>query len=316
MTTAETSQTVWVQAPIMWPPTGTATADEPMRTLETMAREMEAADPAIAAVSVFAGFSFADTPDTGVSFTATTFGDPESARKKLDELSAWAIEHQELGNRVDESLSDAMASIQDDINGGRTPVVIVEPADNIGGGAPGDATTILRTLIEHRIDNSAVVINDPRAVAEIDQGSLSPGSITRLTIGGGSQLTDGPLELDVEILARSDGKFELEDHHSHLASMNGIHIDMGACAVVRHQGVTILLTSRKTPPFDLAQLRSQGIVPEKLNVIGVKAAVAHRRAYDTISKSSYTVDTPGPCSSNLSGFPFKKVRRPIYPLDE
>jgi hypothetical protein len=38
---------------------------------------------------------------------------------------------------------------------------------------------------------------------------------------------------------------------------------MGPSAVVRiGDGITVLLTSRKTPPFDLAQLRSQGLVPE------------------------------------------------------
>ncbi|HZP85049.1 MAG TPA: MlrC C-terminal domain-containing protein, partial [Chthonomonadaceae bacterium] len=111
------------------------------------------------------------------------------------------------------------------------------------------------------------------------------------------------------------GKFTLEDRQSHLASMSGAQIDMGPCAVVRHRGVRILLTSHKTPPFDLGQWRSQGIVPETLSVIGVKAAVAHRRAYDPIAKASYWVDTPGPCSSNLRTLPFRRIRRPIYPLD-
>jgi microcystin degradation protein MlrC len=130
------------------------------------------------------------------------------------------------------------------------------------------------------------------------------------------------LTIDVELLSTSDGQFRLEDPHSHLASMAGMQIDMGPCATVRHnlgiagQGVRILLTSRKTPPFDLGQLRSQGIEPETLSVIGVKAAVAHRQAYDKITRASYTVDTPGPCSSDLRTFPFEHVRRPFFPLDD
>jgi microcystin degradation protein MlrC len=51
-------------------------------------------------------------------------------------------------------------------------------------------------------------------------------------------------------------------------------------------------------------------------VIGVKAAVAHRRAYDRVVKASFTVATPGPCSSDLRGFPYQHVRRPIVPLDD
>jgi microcystin degradation protein MlrC len=170
-------------------------------------------------------------------------------------------------------------------------------------------------LIEHQVQNAAVVINDPQTVAQLQ--SLPIGARKSVAIGGkSSRLTDGPIELEVELLSRSDGRFELEDRNSHLASMSGVHVDMGPCAVVRHAGVRILLTSRKTPPFDLGQLRSQGLEPEQLSVIGVKAAVAHRRAYDPIARASYWVATPGPCTSDLRSLPYRHVRRPIFPLDE
>ena len=90
--------------------------------------------------------------------------------------------------------------------------------------------------------------------------------------------------------------------------MYGNQFDMGPCAVVRHKNIRILLTSNKTPPFDLAQWRSQGIDPEKLNVVVVKAAIAHRAAYDPIAVRSFTVDTAGPCSGNLKRLPYKRLR--------
>jgi microcystin degradation protein MlrC len=76
-----------------------------------------------------------------------------------------------------------------------------------------------------------------------------------------------------------------------------------------------LLTSRRTPPFDLGQWRSQGVDPEKLSVIGIKAAAGHRQAYDPIAVASYTVDLPGPCAENLGRLPYRRIRRPIFPLD-
>ena len=39
-----------------------------------------------------------------------------------------------------------------------------------------------------------------------------------------------------------------------------------------------------------------------------RAAVAHRAAYDPITARSFTVDTPGPCSSNLRRLPYKHLR--------
>jgi microcystin degradation protein MlrC len=169
--------------------------------------------------------------------------------------------------------------------------------------------------LNHNAQGAVVVINDPESVARCH--GLTRGARETLLIGGkASALSGGSVELEVEILSTSDGRFELEDRQSHLATMWGTRVDMGPCAVVRHGGTRILLTSKKTPPFDLGQLRSQGIEPEEARVIGVKAAVAHRRAYDPIAVTSYTVATPGACSSDLRQFPFKRIRRPVYPLDE
>ncbi|MBT5846848.1 MAG: microcystin degradation protein MlrC, partial [Verrucomicrobiales bacterium] len=124
----------------------------------------------------------------------------------------------------------------------------------------------------------------------------------------GSRFDKGPLELEVELVSRSDGRFELEDKQSHLASMCGDYFDMGNCAVVQHAGMTILLTTNKTAPFDLGQWRSQGVEPATLNVIVAKAAVAHRAAYDPIAARSFTVDTPGPCSNDLKRLPYELAK--------
>jgi microcystin degradation protein MlrC len=308
----ERPQTVWAAPPVVWPPTGTGTANDPMRTLEQMARQIEAEHPEILAVSVNGGFAFADTPATGVAFSAVTVGDPAVAGREVTRLHDWAIAHRAEGNVRDMPLAEALDRLATHERG---PIVLVEPSDNIGGGAPGDGTAILRALVERDVQGAGVVINDPAAVAEVTR--LRRGERRTLPIGGRENTLAGPpAELDVEFLSTSDGQFDLEDPHSHLASMCGTRVNMGPSAVVRHRGVTILLTSRKTPPFDLGQWRSQGVPPESLRVIAVKAAVAHRRAYDKIAAASYTVDTPGPCTSNLRSLPYRRIRRPIYPLDE
>lgn len=305
---------VWAQPAIVWPPTGTGTADDPMKTLTAMAREIEDQHSDIATVNVFGGFGFADTPEAGVSFSAITFGDPDEASDQLQRLMLWCSEHQQLGNRLDTTLEDVLPDIRADVEAGRTPVIIVEPADNIGGGAPGDTTGLLHSLLDNPIGESVVVINDPAAVQSLEGHTL--GDQVQLSIG--AKLSGDfceSVDTEVELLSKSDGRFDLEDRNSHLASMGGIHINMGPCAVVRIGATRVLLTSRKTPPFDLGQLRSQGIEPTECDVIGVKAAVAHRRAFDPITGTTYTVATPGPCSSDLKSFPWQKIRRPVYPLD-
>ncbi len=284
------------QPGIIWPPTGTGTANDPMQSLEVMARQFES-DDALWAMSVVAGFSFADTPDTGVSFVACTTGD---ATEKLNALCRRALELAHLGGVSDPPAGEVMASLNPPPEG---LTVLVEPSDNIGGGAPGDGTGLLRVLIRHGIENAAVCISDPESIRELEGGAR------RIRLGGkGSRLDQGPLDLEVELVSLGDGRFELEDKNSHLASMSGDRFDMGRCAVVKHAGITILITSVKTPPFDLGQWHSQGVAVEKMSFVAVKAAVAHRRAYDKIAARMLWVETPGPCSSRLSALPYRHAR--------
>jgi len=302
----------WQHPPVIWPPTGTGTATEPMLSLEKMAREIENENQDIWSASVLAGFSFADIAETGVSFAVTTVGSEAVARMALAKLSQLAIKSKDVGICTETPVDSIVEKLVPQPPG---LTVLVEPSDNIGGGAPGDGTGLLRSLVKHKIKNAAVALNDPHAVNWLQR--ICPGQRTSLALGGkGSWLDEGPLSLEVEFVSRSQGRFQLEDKQSHLASMVGDTVDMGPSVVVRHNGISILLTSRKTPPFDLGQWRSQGIEPRELSVIGVKAAVAHRRAYDPIAQRMFWVDTPGPCSSNLKSLPYRQVKRPVYPLDD
>ncbi len=311
LVTGRIPKMVWCHPPLMWPPTGTGTAVDPMQSLERLARELETRSPNLWVVNVCAGFSFADTPDTGVSFAIASVGDDSEAQEALTKLETFVVGKQSEGNATEPSIEEVFSRL-DPLPAGLT--VLVEPSDNIGGGASGDSTGLLRALIDYAIPNAAIAINDPDAVQNLSK--LTIGTKATLALGGhSSKLDAGPLVLDVELTRFGSGFFQLEDKQSHLASMHGDSFDMGPCAVVRHGELTILLTSNRTPPFDLGQWRSQGIEPEKLSVIVVKAAVAHRRAYDPIAARMFWVDTPGPCTSNLRLLPYQKIQRPIFPLD-
>jgi microcystin degradation protein MlrC len=303
----------WCRVPVMWAPPGTGTHADPMLGLENFALKMEAEHPDIWAYDVAAGYSFADTPDTGCSLAIITTATDADARRYLQTGAELAWSLRTKGTIEYPSVDEVLTRLKSapPIQG---VTVLVEPSDNIGGAAPGDCTGVLRAFLRHKIDRSLVVINDPRAVEALK--GVAPGGRKKLSIGGvGSKLDEGPVDVEVTFVSRSDGNFTLEDRQSHLASMSGVNVVMGLCAVVKTGGTTILLTSKKTPPFDLGQLRSQGIEPRDYAYIGVKAAVAHRRAYDPITAATYNVDTPGPCTGNLASLPWKHLKRPIYPLD-
>lgn len=310
LTSRQSVRTHYRHARVLLAPPDTGTAEPLMRELEAMARNLEQS-AGHWEVGIAAGFAHADTPDTGLSFWVVSDKPEISCHKTLESLFTQARAlARELHSREWE-VSAALDRIAEEK---KFPALLVEPADNIGGGAPGDATFLLRALLERPIGRSGVIINDPAAVERLS--AHAPGDLVRLAIGGrGSSFDPGPVELEVRLERLTDGKFELEDKHSHLASISGSQIEMGPSAVVTHEHLTILLTSHATAPFDLGQWRSQGIDPEKLEIIGVKAAVGHRQAYNPMTAATFTVRTPGPCTSDLRSLPYQNLRRPIFPLD-
>ncbi len=309
MQTENRPATVWDHPPIMWPPSSTATNEEPMHTLEAQAREIEAEIPDIAVVNVLAGFPYADVPEAGVSFSAVTSGGLELARSALRELNVMASSLREDGIPSLMTLEEAMVRLEDHCEG---PVLLVEPSDNVGAGAAGNATHVLQALVEQSVPDAGVVINDPETVAIL--GDADPGDIRSVEIGGKSgEIGSEPLSLEVEVVSRSDGRFVSENPSIFLTDR---YVEMGDCILVRHEGVTILLTSHRTVPFDLGQWRSQGVEPEDLFVIGVKAATERETAYGPIATASYALDLPGPSAGNLKRLPFENVARPVYPLDD
>lgn len=282
-------------------PLQTGTADQPMRSLEELARKIEDENGASWAVNVSAGFAYGDTRDTGMSFQWVTTGSLDSVSDLESRFLSCLAGIPGVGNSCLVSVQEARRLLSREEDG---LTVLVEPSDNIGAGAPGDGTGVLRMLIELGFEGAAVALFDPLAVDRLREQQM--GDTFCLSLGGkGSRFDLGAISLEVQLVRFGSGRFRLEDDQSHLASISGSFFDMGTCAVVRSRGVLILLTSIRTPPFDLGQWRSQGIEPRDLRVVVAKAAVAHRCAYDVIAKRSIVVETPGPCSSDLSVFPYK-----------
>lgn len=296
---------IYLKSQYIIPPTGQSTANEPLKSVLARAREIEASDPSILCINVMGGYAYADIADCGFSLNCCTSGTENKAAAYLQELLDIFKSHLCNAYPIEAPLEIILTEI-DKSGQVHGPILLIEPADNIGGGTPGDGTGILGPLLKTDRNNIIAIINDPTAAAICHNIGL--GNKADLVIGAKKDSHHGiPVHFTGIIEHLSDGKFTLENIHSHLASMGGIHIDMGPCAVVKNQQASILLTSNKTPPMDLGQLHSQNIMPEDADLIIIKAAVSHKDAYDPIAAASYYIDSPGLCTSNLKRLPYKKI---------
>lgn len=64
------------------------------------------------------------------------------------------------------------------------------------------------------------------------------------------------------------------------------------------------------------QLRIFGIEPTEKSVLVVKCMQGHHAAFDPISSVSLDVDSGGLTTVDIARLPFKKVPRPVWPLDD
>ena len=299
------------QPPLLLAPQTTGTADLPLRAVHQRAAEMEA-EAAVICICVMGGFAYADTPCTGASVIVTTDGDPELARRYAQELVDLMMQHRHVALPQflppDAAVARALA-----LPGG--PIILVDSADNIGGGTPGDGTDALRAMLAAEVQEGAVALADREAVEVCwDAGA---GAEVSLLVGGKTDRWHGePVAVTGVVRALSDGVFACELPDNHFASFYGNTIRMGRTAWLRVRGINLVLTERKTPPFDLAQLRGVGVMPEQQKLIAVKSAVAYRAAYLPIAAGVVEMDTAGLCTANLARFPYRYLRRPIFPLDE
>jgi microcystin degradation protein MlrC len=189
------------------------------------------------------------------------------------------------------------------------PVVLVDAADNVGGGSTGDGTVVLDALIRAGARGAVVVIADPEAVA-IAEAAGDGGAFDGL-VGGKTDDQHGP-----PVRLRGRVRHIVDGRYTHQGSyMTGYVTTMGRTAVVDVDGITLVLTSLRTMPFDAGQLRSLAIEPVQQRIIVVKSAVAWRAAFGDVARRAIVVDTPSVCASNLGRFAYLRRPQLLHPLE-
>lgn len=298
--------TAFASVPILAVPGRQGTDDLPMRDLLARAHAIET-DPHVLVVTLAGGFCYSDVPEAGIAIVVSTDGDSGLAAGYAAELQSLAWRQHAAFLQRDlapaEAVRRALAA-----PAGR-PAILVDSPDNIGGGAPGDGTVLLAELLRQGATDAAVVIADPEAVAAAFAAGV--GGAFAGEVGAKTDRFHGdPVFVRGVVRLLSDGRFVYRGSY-----MTGQERAMGRTAVLDVAGNHLVLTERKTMPFDAQHLRAVGISPEWCRAIVVKSATAWRAAFGDLAGPVLEVDTPGICTSNLASLPYQHLARPIYPLD-
>ena len=275
---------------------------QPMRGFVDRLHTLEGRN-GVLSVSVAHCFPYADVPELGSRILVVT----DNRREEGDAL-AMTLAQEFFGMRgrttppyLDpDGIIDAAAALPG-------TVVVADPADNPGGGAPGDSTHLLRRLIERGVRNVALgPMWDPMAVRLCFMAGV--GGRLRLRFGGKTAPSSGqPIDAAVTVKA-----LRPEGHQTFVKA----HVPLGDCAAIELDGIEVVLITRRTQAFGTDLFTGQGVSLADKRLVVVKSTNHFHAAFAPIASKVLYCDATGPIPRDHRQVPYTRVQRPIWPLDE
>ncbi len=297
------------------------TTREPMRSFVDRMKAMEGKD-GILSVSLVHSFPWGDTVRTGTRALVTVdAGAANGAEKKAEEAAektARALAEELFGLR--ESIRDDQPSIEETLaqlesgfagaaaGSNEGPVVLADVADNAGGGAPSDATFLLRALIEGGYGAVAAgIFWDPVALRFCREAG--EGAVLKLRLGGKCGAVSGdPLDLKIEVVRI---KNDVVQHFGSIPSR------VGSSARLRliegPSDFDIIVNDRRTQTFHPEVFTAHDIDISEKRIVAVKSSQHFYAGFAPIASRVIHVATPGAISPDFASIPYVKKKGPYWP---
>jgi microcystin degradation protein MlrC len=249
-----------------------------------------------------------DTGDVASSVVAITSGDREAAERYALWLGAafWSRRAEFVSELVspDEAVRRALARTSG-------TVILCDSADATSSGSTGDSTAVLAALLRAAPLGATALANvvDPRAVGQAISAGV--GATVTVEVGGTiARRSFRPVTLTAYVKTISDGTFTFKG-----PGMRGVAHHMGRAVVLVRGGIHLLVMERGVSQWDPQLYRSVGLEPADARMVQVKSPMAFRAAYEGLYDAVIVVSAPGAASPDLVSLPWKRLPRPIYPLD-
>jgi microcystin degradation protein MlrC len=291
----------WIPIPILLPGEKTSTRIEPGKSLYAKVAPA-AAQEGIIDAAIWIGYAWADEPRNHAVVMVT--GDDQPTVKKTAELLAssfWGkrTEFQFVAptTTFEKSLSYALASK-------KNPYIISDMGDNPTAGGAGDVTWTLREILAHPELKSATgpeliyaSIPGPKLIEQAI--AVGIGGKVAAYVGGEIDHRYAPpikLEGTVEALIHGDLYAETE-------------------VVVKVGSVQIIVTKKRKPYHYEKDFTRLGLDPRNSAILVVKIGYLVPELYDMRGDWIMAL-TPGGVDQDLERLDYKRIKRPIFPLDK
>jgi microcystin degradation protein MlrC len=289
----------WTRIPVILPGERTSTLVEPGRSLYASLAESDAA-PGVIDASLWVGYVWADQPRNGATVVVTGT-DTEQIRREAAKI---ARRYWDTRRRFDFVVPAGSADwcIEQALALDDHSTLISDSGDNPTAGGVGDVPFMAGRLVAHpafaKGERTAIVASIADAAAVAACVAAGVGQEVALSLGGKLDPVHGQ-PLDVR---------------GTVARLFPADRVGGDIAVLRAGGVHIIITSRRKPYHYVRDMQALGLDPAEHHVTAVKIGYLVpdlRRA----AEHAFLALTPGAVNQDIPSLSYRRVPRPVYPLD-
>ncbi|MEP4001484.1 MAG: M81 family metallopeptidase [Ekhidna sp.] len=290
----------WVPVPILLPGEKTSTRIEPGKSLYAEVPGVADQEGVIDA-AIWIGYAWADEPRNH-AVVMVTGDDKEKVMTGAEKLaqSFWDVRNKfefvAPTTTLDESLKLALAS-------DKKPYMISDMGDNPTAGGAGDVTWTLRELLarpEFKSNKGKSLIYASIPGPEFVEKAMALGVGGKIKAEAGAAVDDrfsGPILLDGTITAIKEGDTNAEVE-----------------VVVKVGNIHVIVTKKRKPYHHLSDFTNLGLNPKEADIVVVKIGYLVPELYDM--RGDWTMAlTPGGVDQDLNRLGYKRIKRPMFPLD-
>ena len=285
---------VWVPIPVLLPGERTSTEDQPAKRLYAQLPAINSRAGVLDA-SLLVGYVWADEPRATAS-AVLTGTDPAVLEEEAARLG------REYWNaREDFKFGVPVGSIAELIDRAQRlttqPVILADSGDNPTGGGVGDRAEVLEELLRRGFKNALVAGIADQPATELCYQHV-PG--TRLPLRIGATLDpqgSRPIDVEAEILFLLAAESPRERR-----------------AVVRIDGVTVVLTAARCPFHDIKDFTALGLHPANFKLLAVKSGYLSPELAPLANPALMAL-SDGAIPQDLESLPPNKLRPPTFPFD-
>jgi len=279
------------------------TGASPMRDFvdDMIAREET---PDILSLSLAHGFPWGDHPRTGARTLAITDGNADRAADIAKDLGMKLFE---LRHQLHTEIADINAALDQAEGQSSGPIVLADMSDNAGGGAPSDATFLLRAILDRGLTSVAIgIFWDPialRICREAGEGATLP-----LRLGGKcGPMSGDPIDLTVTVKKCMSGLTQ---------RFGNLPAPLGEAVWVETNGIDIVINDTRTQTFHPEAFEGLGIDLSTRRYVCVKSSNHYRAGFEPIAAAVIPIATPGAITPDFAKIPYTRRAPNYWPLTE